>query len=224
MMGWIGSSMLGCDLFTPGADTTPEPASQTAMYRLDFDATWSAETHPTDIPNPPLFSPLICVTHKDIDTFWAVGAIATPGIERMAEHGNNETLRDEIAPAMTSGDAGVISEASGPFESPGVQSVTFEISQTFPRVTAVSMIAPSPDWFVGVNGLVLFDGAQWADQIVVQLFPHDAGTDNGVSYESANSNTNPATAITEIAGYPFETNGDIPALGTFTFTRIDNGN
>jgi serine/threonine protein kinase len=36
-------------------------------------------------------------------------------------------------------------------------------------VTLVSMVAPSPDWFVGVGGLPLLQDGQWVDELVVPL-------------------------------------------------------
>lgn len=42
---------------------------------------------------------------------------------------------------------------------------------------------PSPDWVVGVSGLNLCQkDCTWAEHKVVDLFPYDAGTDNGISY------------------------------------------
>ena len=37
--------------------------------------------------------------------------------------------------------------------------VEFEVDESFPRVTLATMLGPSPDWFVGVSGLVLHDGS-----------------------------------------------------------------
>lgn len=42
---------------------------------------------------------------------------------------------------------------------------------------------PSPDWVVGVSGLNLCQkDCSWVENKVVDLFPYDAGTDNGISY------------------------------------------
>lgn len=42
---------------------------------------------------------------------------------------------------------------------------------------------PSPDWVVGVSGLELCNrDCSWAETKTVDLFPYDAGTDNGISY------------------------------------------
>ena len=47
-------------------ETPPEPViSATARYRVRFNATWSATTHPNDFPSAPHFSGLIGGTHNE---------------------------------------------------------------------------------------------------------------------------------------------------------------
>ncbi len=83
------------------------------------------------------------------------------------------------------------------------------------------MLAPSPDWFVGVHGLNLLQGNQWVENISVELMPYDAGTDNGTDYVSSDDDTQPKQPIAEITGAPFLNNGSGKPVGTFRFTRIN---
>ena len=197
-------------------------AAETAQYRVTFDAVWSVQTHPTDFPGGAHWSPIIGGTHALPGLFWDAGAFATPGIEQMAETGATTLLRNEVNQQRAVGNAGVVIQASGGMNSPGTSSVTFMASQTNPLATVVSMIAPSPDWFVGTHGVVLFDGDHWRPEVTVDLLPYDAGTDSGVAYTSANLDTQPPAPIEMILGYPFAADGmTAPSLGTMTFTRID---
>ena len=102
--------------------------------------------------------------------------------------------------------------------SPGSVTVQFSVSQAFPRLTLVSMVAPSPDWFVGVAGLELFDGAVWVSNAVVTLYPLDAGTDDGPSYLSPDADSSPHVPISTISSGPL---GNATPLGTFTLQRLD---
>lgn len=138
----------------------------------------------------------------------------------MAERGSKSPLDAEIMQAIGAGTAQHL--LSGPHlsGSPGSASMEFDISQRFPLVTLLTMVAPSPDWFVGVSGLALFANDQWIDEVRVDLYAHDAGTDSGASYESPDQVTTPAQNITRITGYPAATNGQIRPFGTFTFRRI----
>lgn len=190
-----------------------------ATYELKFDAVWSAATHPTDFPPNPHFSGLVGGTHNSSVSFWQVGAPASEGIKQMAEFGAKGELLAEVTTAILSGSAS--DSVSGGFISPSPGSVThtFEMTSEFPLVTVVCMIAPSPDWFVGVSALALHDGNLWVDTLIVPLYPYDAGTDDGVSYTSPNSPSVPRAPIMRINGAPFLVGDSVPALGTFTFIR-----
>ena len=48
-------------------------------------------------------------------------------------------------------------------------SVEFQIGRDHPLVTLVAMIAPSPDWFVGVHDLGLIESGDWVDEMTVDL-------------------------------------------------------
>jgi hypothetical protein len=198
----------------------PAPAPATARYRVTFDATWSRTTHPQDPPDDPHFSPLIGGTHKATVTFWQPGALASPGIQRMAEAGARSPLSTEIEAAIAAGQAEVVITRDGQFDSPDRVTIEFTVSQQFPLVTLVTMVAPSPDWFVGVGGLPLFENGAWREEVQVELFAYDAGTDSGRSFMSADEETRPHVPIARISGFPFLVGSQVPPLGTFTFVRL----
>lgn len=193
-------------------------ATETAQYTVTFQSTWSAQTHPVDYPSNSHFSGLIGTTHDATVTFWQEGQLASPGIESMAETGSKSPLLDEIATAMTAGSADALLSGGGINPSPGSVSLSFQAQLSHPLVSLVSMIAPSPDWFVGVSGMSLLDNGDWVEEKIVTLWPYDSGTDNGTTYTSFNSDTNPAVPIYEIMSLPV---GNGVPLGTFTFTRTD---
>ena len=197
-----------------------DPAANIATYRVVFDATWSATTHPTDFPSGAHFSPLIGAVHNAGATFWALGDTATRGIEVMAETGATGPLTAEIRAAIPDRALAVVNgRGIGSPASATIQGVL--VREDHPLVTLVTMIAPSPDWFVGVNGLsLLMDNGRWVDEMQVVLYPLDSGTDSGTSYRSANRDTSPQQAIRSLKGVsPFS---DAP-IGTFTFTRVAGG-
>ena len=83
---------------------SPTPAA-TARYRVTFDATWSAQTHPTDIPGNAHFSGLIGGTHRSTVTFWSEGGLASEGIQLMAERGRQTPLDLEVGAAAIAASA-----------------------------------------------------------------------------------------------------------------------
>jgi len=201
------------------AGEVPVP-SDTAVYSITFNATWSATTHPTDFPPGPHFSPLIGAVHNDSVAFWASGEIASPGIEQMAETGGTSNLTREIRAHIPGNVLSVINGRG--IGSPASTTINgIHVSLDHPLITLVTMIAPSPDWFVGVAGQSLRDEfGQWLDEMQVVLYPYDSGTDDGVSYRSANADSSPKQPIKGLKGIsPFS---DEP-IGTYTFTRTDTG-
>ena len=193
-------------------------STPTAQYTVTFDAAWSQATHPASFPPSPHWSPLVGGTHNASVSFWNPGQPASQGIEDMAELGATTPLANEVTAAIGSGSAFSVLLGGGISPSPGSTSFSFTIDRDFPLVTLVSMIAPSPDWFVGVSGLSLIESGDWVGEKSVTLWLYDAGTDGGTSYTSPNLDTNPQDPIalhTTLPGY----NG-VP-MGTFTFTRTD---
>jgi hypothetical protein len=217
--GWACSG--SSDLPTaPSATPTPTPLpAAVARYRVTFEAVWTAQTHPTDAPPGPHFSGLIGGTHRDPQRFWSAGAMASEGIRLMAEEGRKSPLDQEVQAAINSGAAQYLLSGGAIASSPGRVELEFDISRDHPLVTLVSMIAPSPDWFVGVSAMSLLEG-DWVAERVVPLFPYDAGTDSGVTFLSANRATAPREPIARLQGTPFLVGGSVPALGTFTFRRL----
>ena len=195
-------------------------AATAAHYKIDFDATWSKATHPNATPTNAHFSRLIGGVHSDAVNFWSPGALATQGIQNMAELGQVTALQSEVQTAINAGTASSVILGSGTFNSPGISSTMFQVTDADPLVTLVSMVAPSPDWFVGVHDLDLRSGTDWKQQVTVDLFTYDAGTDDGVNFTSPDLNAVPHHPIT-LLGAPFAPTD--PRLGTFTFTRLYEG-
>jgi len=205
----------------PGPTPTPAPMpAAVARYQVTFDALWSASTHPTDFPGRPHFSPLIGGTHRDGVVFWAPGALASAGMERMAELGAISPLDGEIEAAIGADRARFLLKGGNVPLSPGSTTFEFEITTTHPLVTLVTMVAPSPDWFVGVSGLSLMRDGDWADEVVVSLPPWDAGTDSGASFEAPDEDTQPRAPIALLTGDPVVNGGAVAPMGRFTFRRI----
>jgi hypothetical protein len=177
----------------------PPPAnsdcSGIASYRITMDMSWD----PVGVPNPH-WSPLVGATHNSELELWSVGGIATDGIESMAETGATSALVAEIDEAVEAGtsDGAVV---GGPIAlSPGSSSIEIDVSSEFALVTLVSMLAPSPDWFVGVNGLALCEDGIWIEGSF-DLVVYDAGTDSGASFTSGNMDTVPRQPIALDSGF-----------------------
>ena len=99
--------------------------------------------------------------------------------------------------------------------------VDFTVTTAHLLVTLLSMIAPSPDWFVGVSGLSLRNATDdgWQPSLTVELFPYDAGTEEGTAFSLSNAATSPTGAITSIKGMGKFSDEPIASL-TFTLQAV----
>ncbi len=194
----------------------PWAVAQTAHYSVTLDVTWSDTTHPIDFPAGAHLSGLVGGTHDATVSFWDTGELASLGIKRMAEWGSQTELLAEVQNAIDSGQAETTIADDPLWTVPGTTGVEIQLTPEFPLVTLVAMIAPSPDWFLGVRNLDLNPGGVWLEEIVTDLFAYDAGTDSGVAYTSGDQVTTPPDPIMPINGYPFATG---VRLGTLTFTK-----
>jgi len=190
-----------------------------AQYKLTFYAEWSNKSHPEDYPSGAHFSPLVGTTHNNASSIWVDGGFSSNGMEQMAESGSTSLIRNDIIENMNSSSAESSITGSG-IDAVDMTEVFFEISESHPLFTMVTMIAPSPDWFLGVHDLDLRDETGlWRDNFSVDLFAYDAGTDSGKNYTSPNSNTNPQDPIFQITTGPFANN---TRLGRFEFELLSS--
>jgi spondin N len=203
----------------PSVAPAPTPAP-TARYSVTFEATWDVSTHPGDFPPNAHFSGLIGGTHTAAVSFWQPGSLASEGIRLMAERGRQSPLDLEVDAAARAGTAQNLLRGGDVPSSPGSVALEFDISTAFPLVTLVSMVAPSPDWFVGVSGLSLLENGAWVQQKSVDLVPWDAGTDSGATYRAADRATAPPAGIQPLAGAPVERSGSVAPMGRFVFRRL----
>ena len=192
----------------------------TARYTVTFSSTWSEQTHPHNFPPSPHFSGLIGGTHNTNVKLWQKDSLATPGIEQMAETGGTATLRSEIQTHISAHGGGRIISGGGIGNSPGAVSVTFNVHPHYSFLSLVSMLAPSPDWFVGVSGLNLMENGVWLERKEIDLEVYDAGTDDGTAYTSGNQDSSPKEPITKITDPPFLVDGEVKPIGQFIITRI----
>ncbi|MEJ7664445.1 MAG: spondin domain-containing protein [Hymenobacter sp.] len=172
----------------------PAPVVSAALYRVTFEATWSAATH-ADFPAGAHFSPLIGLAHRADGLIFRSGQLASLGMKNMAELGQNAALRAEIATLRTDGTAAGLLDDPATIPSPGTRTDTIRLDAAHPLLTVVTMIAPSPDWFVALEGENLLANGQWVAQRTVPARAYDAGTDGGPAFTSPDQPTLPAAPV-----------------------------
>ena len=195
--------------------SAPPAASQTITYQVKFEGNWTLASTPGGVVAGAHFTTLIGGVHGSGVTFWASGQKASAGVELVAELGYTPTFRSEV---LASSHTGSVIQAGPSGGGTGTATFNIDVTRTHPLVTLLSMIGPSPDWFVGVSGVSLLDGSdQWRASHVVDLFPYDAGTEDGSEFTLGNPATSPQGVITSIAGTGKFSNVRMARL---TFTRL----
>ena len=188
--------------------------AQSVTYRVTFEGKWTTSVTSGGVPSDAHFSPLIGAVHNDSVTFWSSGGTASAGVEAVAENGQTSLFKTEI---NASSNAVAVVEKSPSFGATDTVTVDFEVTRDHPLVTLLSMIAPSPDWFVGVSGLSLLNAqGEWLESHTVDLFPYDAGTEDGTEFQFQNPDTSPQGTIASLKGTgKFSTE----PIASLTFTR-----
>lgn len=195
--------------------------TQTANYTVTFEGTWSQTTHPN--AGFPIFnahwSNLVGATHNTNVVFVAPGTLASPGIENVAESGINDTFQQEVQTAINAGNADTyIEQVFDAFSPTSSASVDITVNKDFSLLSLASMIAPSPDWMIQVNSLSLLDvNGDWIPSITMDLFPYDAGTEEGDNYAFDNPETIPQAPIASLQNItPFSNE----KVGTLTVSLV----
>lgn len=157
------------------------------VYELTFDSNWSSVNFPTNYPATAHFSGLIGSTHNNQVNIFKRSELATPGVIVVAETGKKGTLENEISTHIANSFADkVVSGGDIPVGSKSV-SLSFSANTDYPYFSIVSMVAPSPDWFVGIDSLKLYENGQWKDNLTLDLRVYDAGSDSADTFTAADS-------------------------------------
>lgn len=155
--------------------------SKRATYRITLTSNWSEMDH-LGLPNSAHFSPLVIVTHNSEYNLVPLGTKASPGLELVAELGRTNTIEQEIQMARTEGKVQSLKITENQFVLRQLtQTVEVTVSKSHPYLSFVSMIAPSPDWVIGLQNLKLYNTATGFTEGISPrgLYAIDAGTEQG---------------------------------------------
>ena len=225
-------------LQSPATDVTLNEEQNTgvvsdlkARFRVTLENRWGVGDFPQGFPDDAHLSLIGGATHSVAVSFWEPGDIVSPGIEDVAEAGLiDKLLFEEVAPAIANGTADAMIEVRE-FTDPQINGVPGELKFTinmnldYPLVSMVSMLGPSPDWFVGVSGLSLRSEGNWVTQLSVELPMYDGGTKSDITPIMGGPDIIPPNAIGLVA-YDAQTGVYLPSeepqnVARLTFERID---
>jgi len=172
-----------------------------AGYSITFTNRWTEDNHPYEYPSRAHWSDFVYASHSAGYQMWCSGCFASAGVESIAEEGQTGTLIEEIEDKQVLGT--VLDQVLGlfiPRATDGRASSPRKdlcVDETHPYVSAISMIAPTPDWFSGLYDLRLWDQStkNWYEKIELNVYAWDAGTEEGSGYSLDNIETDPPEGI-----------------------------
>jgi len=194
-----------------------QPLQDSVSYNVIFTTKWSEPAF--SVPVNAHLTKLIGMVHTT-DTFLWSNKPASPGLEFVAEIGSNRKMMDEIDSMIVK--QKVVSQFA--IDPPVINSsIEFPMKFTskFNAISFASMIAPSPDWFTGLNNYSLIQNDKWIDDITIDLFIYDAGSEDGDVFGYDNPSTVPLQNVSFLTA-PNATvlaNGN-PAIGKIATIRF----
>ncbi|KPJ08656.1 Spondin-2 [Papilio machaon] len=195
------------------------------VYRMVLHTYWTREKFPKHYPDwrpPAQWSRIYGVSHNRQYVLFRLGRRVSPPVRQFAESGHSEALSSGpgtmdvfTAPAITQG--------------AGRTEAEFFVDGNHSRVSVMTKMIPSPDWFIGVDSFDLCVDGNWLDSITIEVDPVDAGTDNGFTFTAPNWPTAPQGVAYRITSkYPSHPAGSffyphlrrLPPIATFQFIKL----
>ncbi|XP_071480395.1 spondin-2-like [Diadema antillarum] len=169
----------------------------TATYDMVFFGDWSKGAFPKQYPTfrkSAQWSPLMGVVHNSRFTMWEENRVSSDPFAHFAEGTDFGSLRR----AFSSPDVFTTIGSDRITQGVGTSSTQFSVNREFPKMSFAVRIDPSPDWFVGLSGLDLCQNGEWLQELTLDLYPYDAGTDQGFMFTSPDYPEPHRRPITEI--------------------------
>jgi hypothetical protein len=187
----VTSLLLGFACTKPNTELQ-EPLFTEATYAIEVKGKWMLPDF--TVPAGVHFTSFAGMVHNEQGALWETGKQATKGVENVAETGSTTVVLAEIDSIIRSKNALSLIFFSPP-SAVGSKTSTIYCNSNFSFVSMASMIAPSPDWFIGLSGLNLYANKRWVADTTVQLFVYDAGTEDGDVFGYSNPATTPQQPI-----------------------------
>ncbi len=198
----------------------PNPMMSTkypSKYKATLMLNWSGNPQINAPSNPHTGNMFYVVQNGNLSLF-QVGQLASKGISITAMFGTVDDLQAE-----TRANPNILKTYTSPVlnENQKKQSIMLDLTPSFNSISFVTMISPSPDWFIGIPNMSLMKNGKWIDDITIPLYVYDAGTDKGMEF--ANVPDYPeksAKPIEMIRGEPFYSSGNVIPIAFMNLKRV----
>lgn len=185
-------------------------------FKVVFNIAWTRERFSArTVPENAMISPLTAATHISRYTPFADFGMATSQVESVAEGGDNmplvrllRSLNEQV------GDVQFLTKPGPALGSTSIV-VTADAGKSYTQLSAITMLAPTPDWVTFVNNVPLCVRGRWVKKVVGPLYGFDAGTEM-----TPGVNQRPQQNIYRLSS-PAYPRYDNRAVGIYTITAIN---
>jgi len=170
-------------------------------YEVEVHTHWPANDPIIPQGDGAFFTPLLALTHGPQAVMFRTGLAASLGMEVLAETGATSVVENEAA---IFGIADLLRDMAKGKNLQPQDSFTFTIlaEGELSHLSLAAGIAPSPDWFVGLDSLNLCQDGVWLEAHAGDLRTFDAGTNSAQSPGADRLETNPQGPVAYIPGGP----------------------
>lgn len=148
---------------------------------------WTAKTHPTNYPADAKFGHILGTTHRRDYMLFKEGHRAADWLKSYLTSNDTSEFSSELSKYQGNGDVGEIIIKDG-FAANENTNFEFTTTGRFDKLTLLTKLIPSPDWYIAVENVNLNRLANGGSlSIIVNVF--DGGVKSGQSYESSGNNT-----------------------------------
>jgi len=187
--GGEGPSGGGGDLNAADAGAGNAPCTGEATYSVAVNVTWADEA-----VSGRHYTTLIGAVHAAAMDVWHLGGMATSGVQQMAESGGTQMLSAEVQAAIDQGKALSLVKFSGG-SPPATSMGQFTVNSDFSLISLGSMMAPTPDLFIGLSSVNLCEGGTFIAAKTMEAVVYDAGTKDGDDFTYGDGPTSPHVPI-----------------------------
>ena len=164
-----------------------------AAYKVTLTGKWKQPEF--SLPANAHFTPIIGMLHNANTNFFSPGMPASIGVERIAEDGNSFPMLAAIDSVIGIKQALSDFIIFSPSITEGVTGV-FATNSNYSLFSFESMIAPTPDWFIGLHDFNLMPAGKWITDTTVNIYVYDAGTEEGDRFDMTNPDSSPRMPVT----------------------------
>ncbi len=191
-----------------------------ASYKVIVTLNWTSPKF--GVPPGAHVTTLTGMVHNKDTFLWMTGRLATPGLEDVAEIGNNTKMNTESDTILLKNKT-LSKFTIIPPTVTGTVEANLGFNTNYPYISFASMIAPSPDWFMGLHDFNLLNSKTWTNDTTVNLMVYDAGTEEGNVFGYNNPETMPQQNIALLtpsnASVLANGNTSIASIGTIRFIK-----